>query len=360
MLTRRWSSGCLKNTLRKFFKMNLQELTALKLEIISIGKLLWDKDLASGLNGNLSHRIDSQSLLLTAHATCLGLLKGQDILAMKVSGEMLDKGQVSTEKLLHTEIYKNFPDVKAVMHTHTTYTNAYFLKNEIFKPSTFEARMNLGEVTGIKQLTPAVTDAQPVIEALKKNNVVALCNHGVVAMGQTLFDGFVLIQTLEEQIKVEALSRLFQDVASGQWPVTSKTEMITGHRALGTHKKYKLFAQDQIDEIVRLVNGDTQLQELGTKTQMNMNLAVKLNETGAVYSFKFNNGKIVEVGNDSAAEFLISAPENIWRQVFNREIDPFVATTQKKMNLRGDFARISKWYAPCSRIFQLWAEVPVE
>ena len=23
-------------------------------------------------------------------------------------------------------------------------------------------------------------------------------------------------------------------------------------------------------------------------------------------------------------------------------------------------ARISKWYAPCSRIFQLWAEVPVE
>ena len=59
------------------------------------------------------------------------------------------------------------------------------------------------------------------------------------------------------------------------------------------------------------------------------------------------------------AEFLITANESIWRAVFNREIDPFVATTQKKMNLRGDFARISKWYAPCSRIFQLWTQVPV-
>ena len=105
---------------------------------------------------------------------------------------------------------------------------------------------------------------------------------------------------------------------------------------------------------------DLKSKELGAKTQMNMDLAVQLNETGAVYSFKFQNGQIVGVGQDANAEFLISAPEKVWRSVFNREIDPFVATTQKKMNLRGDFARISKWYAPCSRIFQLWQEVPVE
>jgi hypothetical protein len=56
----------------------------------------------------------------------------------------------------------------------------------------------------------------------------------------------------------------------------------------------------------------------------------------------------------------VSAPETVWRAVFNREIDPFVATTQKKMDLRGDFAKISKWYAPCSRVFELWQKVPVE
>jgi putative sterol carrier protein len=93
---------------------------------------------------------------------------------------------------------------------------------------------------------------------------------------------------------------------------------------------------------------------------MNMDLAVKLDETGQIYSFRFEEGRITDVGHDGNAEFLISASENIWRAVFNREIDPFVATTQKKMRLRGDFARISKWYAPCSRIFEIWANVPVE
>ena len=129
---------------------------------------------------------------------------------------------------------------------------------------------------------------------------------------------------------------------------------------LSQSKKYKLFSKEQIDEIVKVVNSDAQMQELGTKTAMNMDLAVCLQETGDIYSFKFENGRITKTGQDAQAEFLITANESIWRAVFNREIDPFVATTQKKMNLRGDFARISKWYAPCSRIFQLWTKVPVE
>ena len=99
---------------------------------------------------------------------------------------------------------------------------------------------------------------------------------------------------------------------------------------------------------------------MGEKTKMTMVLGVKLNETGRVFSFRFQNGRIAQVGKDEDAESLISAPENVWRSVFNCEIDPFVATTQKKMNLRGDFAKISKWYAPCSRIFELWQRVPVE
>ena len=91
-----------------------------------------------------------------------------------------------------------------------------------------------------------------------------------------------------------------------------------------------------------------------------MDLAIRLDETGKTYNFLFENGRIAKLSNDDNAEFLISAPEKIWRAVFNREIDPFVATTQKKMNLKGDFAKISKWYAPCSRIFELWRQVPVE
>ena len=125
-------------------------------------------------------------------------------------------------------------------------------------------------------------------------------------------------------------------------------------------KKYKLFSKNQMDRIGRGINTDAQMKELGAKTRMTMDLAIQLDETGETYKFSFENGKIKEVSNSSEAEFLITAPENVWRAVFNREIDPFVATTQKKMCLKGDFAKISKWYAPCSRVFELWGNVPIE
>ena len=43
----------------------------MKQDMVAIGRLLWEKDLASGLNGNISRLIDKDTILLTAHGTCL-------------------------------------------------------------------------------------------------------------------------------------------------------------------------------------------------------------------------------------------------------------------------------------------------
>lgn len=340
--------------------MNEEKVKSLKNNILAIGRLLWEKELVSGLNGNMSARVDQDTLLLTAHDTCLGLLQDEDVLALQPDGQLLEKGEISTENLLHREIYKNFPNTQAVIHTHTPYTNAFFLGNETFTSQIFESKFYLGEVEAVEQSTPSVTEVLPVMEALRKNNIVVLRRHGVVAMGEDLFDCFLLIQALEEAVKIDAISRLYK---KDNAPVLKESKRVLPkgkRRAVSGRKKYVLFSQEQIDAIVKVVNADRQLQELGAKTQMNMDLAVKLNETGKTYSFRFENGRITRVDHDEGAEFLVSAPEQVWRAVFNREIDPFVATTQKKMNLRGDFAKISKWYAPCSRVFELWQEVPVE
>src|SRR5262245_37422027 len=101
-------------------------ITVAKRNIIAIGGLLWEKELVSGLNGNISARVDKSTIVLTGHKTCLGLLQDKDVLALRLDGTLLEDGKVSTEKLLHTEIYKYFPEARAVVHTHTTYTNAYF------------------------------------------------------------------------------------------------------------------------------------------------------------------------------------------------------------------------------------------
>ncbi len=339
--------------------MSQDQIKKLKQEIIDIGRLLWQKDLATGLNGNISVRVDGKTILLTAHATCLGFLKEEDLLLMDLEGNVIGQGKASTEKLLHTSIYKGFAETTAVVHTHTAYTNGFFTVHKMLVPSTFETKFYLGEVKGIEQSTPSVTDAKPVVEALKGNNIVVLRQHGTVAMGKSLFDCFLLIQGLEEAVKIDMVSQIYKMKAGGLTK-EEKGSPATVSRGASNERKYKLFSQEQINEIVKVVNEDKQLKDMGEQTQMTMDLAVKLNETGTTYSFCFQNGRIVKVTNDENAEFLISAPENIWRAVFNQEIDPFVATTQKKMNLRGDFAKISKWYAPCSRIFELWHKVPVE
>ena len=332
--------------------MNKMNMDNLKKSIIHIGCLLWEKDLASGLNGNLSVRLDGQTILITGHGTCLGALKEDDLLRLRLDGTLVDEGKVSTEKLLHTEIYKNYPETGAVVHTHTPYTNGYFLAQLTFAPDIFEAKMQLGTITAVPQATPAVTDAAPVMKAFASNNIVVLKNHGVVAKGKELFDCFLLIQALEEAIKTDSVRRLYQLAAN------SSVKNAQGNGS--AHKKYKLFSKEQINEIVRHVNEDATMKDLGVKTKMTMNLAVKIDETGQVYQFKFRNGNIAEVSHEDDAEFVINAPEKVWRAVFNREIDPFVATTQKKMHLKGDFAKISQWYAPCSRVFELWQRVPVE
>lgn len=351
--------------------MNEQMVIDVKKNVIAIGSLLWEKDLVTGLNGNISARVGDDRFVITARKTCLGLLHENDVVLMNLGGEVLEEGEPSSERPLHMAIYRTFPQVKAVIHSHTTYTNAYFLAQDKFVPRIFESKFYLGEVTAVPQATPSVTDVDSVVDALRSNSVMVLKGHGVVAMGDGLFDCFLLIQGLEEAVKIEALSRLFHPdtVVENGTRKTKKNanednaypEKTSARKATTEQgpKKYTLFSQEQIDEIVRLVNNDVALKELGEKTNMTMDLAVKLDETNQVYCFRFETGKITAVSHDANAEFLISAPQAVWRAVFNREIDPFVATTQKKMNLRGDFAKISRWYAPCSRIFELWQKVPV-
>ena len=342
--------------------MNNEIIQTIKKNMIAIGRLLWEKELATGLNGNISARVDDEHILLTASKTCLGLLNESDILLMRIDGKVIDQGTISTERLMHSEVYREFPHIKAILHSHTTFTNAYFLEQDSLQPRIFESRFYLGQVKAVAQMMPSVTDAQPIVAALQENNVVVLKNHGVVAMGEDLFDCFLLIQSLEEAVKVECFSRLFRFPPVPTTPPEAKGAAC-GSETAGqdvARPCYTMFSQEHIDEIVKVVNADETLKGMGEKTEMTMELAVQLTETGQVYSFQFERGRIAKVGQNADAEFLISAPAKVWAAVFLRQIDPFVATTQKKMHLRGDFARISKWYAPCNRIFELWQQVPIK
>jgi len=112
-------------------------ISKLKKSIIKIARLLWEKDLVSACSGNISLRVDSTRILITATGTSFCLLKEDDIVLLNQRGEVLDGTTPSSETKLHLAVYTKFPGIRAVLHTHTTGTNAFFLDRAFFRPVTF-------------------------------------------------------------------------------------------------------------------------------------------------------------------------------------------------------------------------------
>ena len=327
-------------------------------EIIRIGKWIWEKDLSGGASGNLSMRVDEKTILITGRGTCLGALKAEDVCTVRMNGEPLTKGFVpSSEKLFHTSVYQ-YLDAKAVVHVHPTFCNGYFAAHDRIAFDTFETRLVLGDVPVIDQKTPTITDIMPVIEALKNSNIVVLKHHGVVAVGQTLEDAFFLVQTLEEAVKIACIKDLYVRTDRPAASPASGGNAAAPSASAGT---FELFSKEQITQIVRLVNEDAQFRQMALQTNLETKLAVVLDETQTAYCFHFSGGGIKDFTADTGeAEFVISGKADYWRAIFRRQLDPFAATTQKKLKLKGDFAKISRWYVPFNRLFDLWTSVPVK
>ena len=124
---------------------------------------------------------------------------------------------------------------------------------------------------------------------------------------------------------------------------------------------YEMFSLPHIEAIVDLVNKDESFARLGDELDLTVNLAIRLlGETEKAYTFYFVKGKIARTENTSQAPFVISAPQETWQQVFLGKLDPFVATTQKKMELKGELTKLTRWYLPFTRLFALFKEVKIQ
>ena len=326
----------------------------LKDEIMKVGKRLSETGLCVAKSGNISAKLDSENILITATGTFLGDLKDDDIIKVNlVNNKPQGDKKPSSELPLHNLVYRNFP-AKVVVHAHPPLINGYFALNSTLKALTFETKFYLGEVPVIKQDTPTVADTQPVIDALKSNNLVVLKNHGVVSIGEKFDDTLALIETLEEAVKVAAVARLFNREAFDELDSVLKENLTQAEVA------YPMFSPEHIQAIVDLVNKDEFIAQKGKELDLTVKLAIKLDGTDKAYKFNFEKGKIVRLDSDSDATFIISGPAAVWEQIFLGKLDSFVAVTQGKMKLQGQLGQLSKWYVPFSRLFQLFKQVKFE
>ncbi len=323
-------------------------------DIIEVGRAAHQKGLIVGRGGNISIRLGSGEFISTAHSAALGFLKPSDFLVMNVAGEVIEGGgKPSTESKLHGTIYRE-TEAGAVVHLHPPYTSVLAVRGVAIHPMIFESSLFLGKnIPVIPQESPSVTRVEEVIDALKLSNIIILKEHGTVAVGDDLWDAFFLSEILEEAAMMTCAVKSM-GAATGE----EKGELQPERE---TQQALPVFSKEHISRMVDNINRDGEAQRLGKESHLTVRYAIKLLDTGQVYNFHFQEGAIARVTNDEDAEFVIAGRRQQWVAVFNGLIDPFAATTQKKLRLqKGSIGDLSKWYPPFYRIFALWKQTPVE
>jgi L-fuculose-phosphate aldolase len=319
-----------------------------KQEIIFWGAQLHQHGINYGRSGNISTRIGNK-ILITAHESYLGFLQEDDILMIDEEGNIVEGDKEPTsEKLFHVSIYRQFPQKNVAIHVHPPHTVHYFHHHGSLTPITLEERVYLGKVNAIIQQTPTITDLEPVHQSLGNNDIVVIKDHGVVAIGADFQYTFSLIELLEVNARVHLIT---------MGPPTREEER---PRTKKISKKYKLFSREHIAALVEVINSNEGAQSLGNEYDLTTVICTKVTDGEEVFSFRYEQGKIVAVTySEDNADFIFSAARGTWKKIFAGDIDPFVAKTQGKIKLKGDFNLLSRWFPVFDRTFSLWRELPL-
>jgi methylthioribulose-1-phosphate dehydratase len=87
--------------------------------LVEIGHDVYGRGWLPATSGNLSCRIDAETIAITVSGRHKGRISIADIMRVDLEGRALDPQRPSAETLLHAQLYRYFPEVGAVLHTHS-------------------------------------------------------------------------------------------------------------------------------------------------------------------------------------------------------------------------------------------------
>lgn len=186
----------------------MDESSARKL-IIEVGKLLYERSYVVSSDGNVSIRLDKNTILATPTMTCKGRMSEDCLALTDMDGKPLTDERASSELAMHLLIYKMRPDIKAVCHAHPPHGTAFAVAGlAIDKPILSEVILTLGCVPLTGYGTPSTNELTEAMKPfVEHHNALLMANHGAVAYGGDLWQAFDRLETLEHTAKIAILSK---------------------------------------------------------------------------------------------------------------------------------------------------------
>lgn len=173
-------------------------------ELCCIAKMLFDKNLASGTDGNISMRLPDNRMLITPSGINKGLLRPEQLLVQDYEGNVLEGTLRSTKEAgMHAILYETRPEVGAIVHTHPAAATAFAACGMTIPDNILiEIGTLIGKMAVVPFAKPGSRElAEGVREAAKECSIFLLQNHGVVVGGKNLIDAFNKMDGMENAAK---------------------------------------------------------------------------------------------------------------------------------------------------------------
>ncbi len=176
--------------------------------IVSMGHKLIEKKLVAGSWGNISCRIDENTIAITPSGRGYENLQKEDIVLLDNAGNLVEGKRIpSSESRLHTAIYAACPAAQAIIHTHSIYASALAAMRHPV-PAIIEDIVQIcgGRVNCAAYALPGTQElADNAVAALGGRKAVLLANHGAVCWGKSLEDALIVAEVLEKAAQIAVI-----------------------------------------------------------------------------------------------------------------------------------------------------------
>src|SRR5947209_355130 len=187
-----------------------------KEQICEIGRRVYAKGFAAANDGNISVRLNDREVMCSPTMVSKGFMKPEDICKVDYEGKQLAGSRKrSSEILLHLAVYKNRPDVHAVVHCHPPHATAFAVARVPIPNCVLpEVEVFLGEVPMAVYETPGNQKfADTIVPHLKSSNTIILTNHGTVTFGPDLEKAYWNSEIIDAYCKILILSRQLGNIS---------------------------------------------------------------------------------------------------------------------------------------------------
>ena len=88
-------------------------------QLIAAGRFIDSKGWVPATSGNFSAKLSDGTIAITVSGRHKGHLQPEDIMLIDAEGQSLDGQKPSAETLLHTALYRRYPQIQAILHPHS-------------------------------------------------------------------------------------------------------------------------------------------------------------------------------------------------------------------------------------------------